>query len=49
MQEAMQKGYEEATGAWGDELPDICKQTIDAANQLFEDYYSSVSGETDSE
>jgi hypothetical protein len=49
MQEAMQKGYEEATGAWGKDLPDICKQTIDAANQLFEDYYSSVSGETDSE
>jgi hypothetical protein len=49
MQEAMQKGYEEATGAWGKDLPDICKQTIDAANQLFEDYYSSVSGGTDSE
>jgi hypothetical protein len=49
MQEAMQKGYKEATGAWGKDLPDICKQTIDAANQLFEDYYSSVSGESDSE
>jgi hypothetical protein len=47
MQAAMQKGYEEATGAWGKDLPDICKQTIDAANQLFEDYYSSVSGESE--
>ena len=31
MQEAMQKGFKQATGAWGKELPDICKQTIDAA------------------
>lgn len=41
MQEAMMKGYEEATGAWGRDLPDISKQTIDAANKLFEDYYAS--------
>jgi hypothetical protein len=47
MQEAMQKGYEEATGSWGKDLPDICKQTLDAANQLFEDYYTSVSDESE--
>jgi hypothetical protein len=47
MQEAMQKGYEEATGSWGKDLPDICKQTLDAANQLFEDYYSSVSDDSE--
>jgi hypothetical protein len=41
MQEAMQKGFEKATKAWGTKLPDICQQTIDAANQLFEDYYNS--------
>lgn len=41
MQDAMMKGYEEATGAWGKDLPDISKQTIDAANKLFEDYYAS--------
>jgi len=26
---AVQKGFEEATKAWGGELPEICKQTID--------------------
>ena len=41
MQEAMRKGYEAAAKAWGKELPDISKQTLDAANKLFEDYYRS--------
>ena len=41
MQAAMEKGYKEATKAWGKELPSICKDTLDAANKLFEDYYSS--------
>jgi hypothetical protein len=42
MQEAMQKGFEKATKAWGTKLPDICQQTIDAANQLFTDYYGNA-------
>jgi len=41
MQAAMMKGFKQATGAWGKELPSICQQTIDAANQLFDDYYAS--------
>jgi hypothetical protein len=41
MQAAMQKGFEQATGSWGKDLPDICQQTIDAANKMFEDYYAS--------
>ncbi len=41
MQEAMKKGFEEATGAWGDELPDICKDTLAAANKMFDEYYAS--------
>ncbi len=41
MQEAMQKGFKQATGAWGKELPDICQKTMDAANKKFEDYYAS--------
>ena len=41
MQEAMTKGFEEATKAWGQDLPDICKQTLEAANKLFEEYYAS--------
>ena len=41
MQDAMMKGYEQATGAWGKDLPSISKDTIDAANKMFEDYYAS--------
>ncbi len=41
MQEAMSKGYKMAEDTWGKSLPDISKQTIDAANKLFEDYYKS--------
>lgn len=41
MQEAMAKGFKEATGAWGKDLPELCSNTLDAANKLFEDYYSS--------
>jgi hypothetical protein len=41
MQEAMEKGFKEATGEWGDELPEICKETLSAANKMFEEYYAS--------
>ena len=41
MQDAMKKGFEKAKAAWGGELPDISKQTIDAADKLFDDYYAS--------
>jgi negative regulator of replication initiation len=41
MQEAMQKGYAQATKSWGQDLPDISSKTLEAANQLFEDYYNS--------
>ena len=41
MQTAMEKGFKQATGAWGRELPSICQETFDAANKLFDDYYAS--------
>ena len=41
MQAAMEKGFKEATGAWGDDLPEICQDTLSAANKMFEDYYAS--------
>ena len=41
MQAAMEQGFKEATGAWGDELPEICKSTFDAANKMFDEYYAS--------
>ena len=42
MQKAMEKGFKQATKAWGEELPSICKDTIDAANKLFDEYYKST-------
>lgn len=45
MQNAMEKGFKQATKAWGEELPGICKDTLDAANKLFEDYYKSKEAE----
>lgn len=47
MQAAMEKGFKEATGAWGKELPSICLETLDAANQKFEDYYASKTETTE--
>lgn len=41
MQEAMQKGFDQATKAWGQKLPDISQRTMDAANKKFEEYYKS--------
>ena len=41
MQAAMEKGFKQATKAWGHKLPDICKDTLNAANKLFDDYYAS--------
>ncbi len=45
MQAAMEKGFKQATSAWGKDLPGICQDTMKAANQLFEDYYASKSEE----
>lgn len=39
MQSAVEKGYKQAEKTWGGKLPDISKQTLDATNQMFEDYY----------
>jgi hypothetical protein len=41
MQKAMEKGFKQATKTWGRELPAICKETMNAANKLFEEYYKS--------
>lgn len=41
MQAAIEKGYKAATKSWGKELPGICKETLDATNKLFDDYYAS--------
>ncbi|MDO5157121.1 MAG: hypothetical protein Q4D51_14285 [Eubacteriales bacterium] len=41
MQAAMEKGFKQATKAWGAELPSISQDTLKAANKLFDDYYAS--------
>ena len=41
MQQAMEKGFKQATAAWGRSLPEISQKTLEAANKLFEDYYKS--------
>ena len=41
MQTAMQKGFDQATKAWGQKLPDISQKTMDAANKKFEEYHKS--------
>lgn len=41
MQSAVEKGFKEATKTWGKELPSISKDTLNAVNSLFDDYYNS--------
>ncbi len=41
MQAAVEKGFKLATNAWGKSLPQICHDTLDATNSLFEEYYAS--------
>ena len=40
MQAAVEKGFQQATGAWGKELPSICGDTHAAVTQLFDEYYA---------
>jgi hypothetical protein len=41
MQQAMLKGFKQATKAWGKDLPQISQDTLSAANNLFDEYYKS--------
>lgn len=41
MQEAVKKGFQEATGSWGRELPSICSDTYDAVMNKFEEFYKN--------
>lgn len=45
MMAAVKKGFEQATKAWGGELPDICKQTIDKTMEKFENWKNSTTEE----
>lgn len=41
MEAAFEKGFKQATKAWGKDLPSISNQTYDAVKNLFNDYYDS--------
>ena len=43
---AIKKGFEQATKAWGEDLPDICKNTIDTAVKKMEEWRDGTSAET---
>lgn len=43
---AMEKGFKQATKAFGSDLPDICRQTIDAAREKINKWKDSISGTT---
>lgn len=42
---AMKKGFEQATAAWGDELPSICQNTIDSAVKKMESWRDGLNVE----
>lgn len=46
MLEAFKKGFEEATKAWGDELPEISQKTYDAVTEKFEAWKNEAATET---
>lgn len=47
MQKAIEKGYKKAEKTWGGKLPEICQQTLEATNKMFDDYYASKTAETE--
>ena len=47
MMAAIEKGYKLATKAWGEDLPSICKQTMDATRQKMDDWKNGVTTAAD--
>ena len=45
MEAAMEKGFKQAAGEWGRDLPQISQDTMEAARKLFSDYYANNSKE----
>ncbi len=41
MRKAFEKGFKQATSAWGDELPQISQDTYAAVQKMFDDYANS--------
>ena len=49
MIEALQRGFDEATKAWGGELPDLCKQTFEATQQKLVEWRDSMNEDAKAE
>ena len=47
MMESLEKGYKQATKAWGEDLPKICQDTVDAAKKKMEDWKNGVTTSED--
>ncbi|MDE6968866.1 MAG: hypothetical protein K2P69_03725 [Eubacterium sp.] len=47
MEAAFEKGFKQATKAWGRDLPDISNKTYDAVKDMFSNYYESKNVITD--
>ena len=43
---AVEKGFKQATKTWGDELPDLCKKTLDATIEKLNKWKESLNNET---
>ena len=46
MLDALQKGFDEATKAWGGELPDLCKRTLEATQKKINNWKEGKTSET---
>lgn len=42
LKEAIQKGFDKATAAWGEELPQLCQDTLDVTMQKMDDWKNGV-------
>lgn len=42
LMKAIEKGFDQATKAWGDELPDICQKTLEATREKMEEWKKST-------
>lgn len=47
MRAAFEKGFKQATSAWGKDLPSISQNTYDATEKLFDDYAASLKTDTE--
>ena len=49
MLEALQKGFDQATASWGGELPELCKQTLEATQKKLAEWRDSFKQDAESE